>query len=81
MVMPKLAWKSVEAQDLLDMIANSHERGLISDRDYETLEEIRRFRNKCAHDPVIPSVDRKTRKMWMATVDNLKPALSKEGSR
>ena len=71
----------VGAQDLVDMITNSHERGLISDRDYETLEEIRRFRNKCAHDPVIPSVDRKTRKMWMATVDNLKPALSKEGSR
>ncbi len=63
---------------LADNIAHAYELKLISDKEYKILDEFREFRNRCAHDPLLPDIEPRIRKLWKDTIESIHPIEAKE---
>jgi hypothetical protein len=61
------------AGNLASMLKQAFEKGLMSEEDYQALEKFREFRNKCAHDILVPEISKKDRHIWSDAVRRLAP--------
>ena len=61
--------------DLKEKIVGARDAGLISGETFAVLEDVRRFRNGCAHEIQCPKVDDSTRKAWIQAVRSVQPTM------
>ena len=57
--------------NLVEMLEGARSENLISEMDHRQLNELREYRNKCAHSLEVPKLDSKKRKMWSKLVDRI----------
>lgn len=64
---------------LNEMLSSAHKKGYLSDADFEILDKFREFRNKCAHQTSVSTIDSKTKELWIRSVFRLES--EKEGKK
>lgn len=63
-----------------EKLREGHDKGLISDTEFNTLDELREFRNTCAHELTIPDINKKKKDSWTKAVQEIRPKTIKGGS-
>jgi hypothetical protein len=71
--------KMVQKNDLSAMISDAKTGGFISEDDFRTFNEIRDYRNKCAHGEEIPPLDKNKKEEWIRTISRMKTPIKEDG--
>lgn len=69
----------VDGDGLGDKLINARDQGMINEDDYGQLDAFRRFRNQCAHEVDVGTLDKKDRARWTRIIENLNPDKGAKG--
>ena len=69
----------VDGDGLGEKLINARDQGMVSEDDYTQLDAFRRFRNQCAHEVEVGTLDKKDRTRWTRIIENLNPDKGAKG--
>ena len=69
----------VDGDGLSERLINARDQGMIAADDYSQLDAFRMFRNLCAHEVEVGTLDRNDRARWIRIIENLNPDKGAKG--